>query len=141
MCFFPRSPTARTDAAIPESLPGPSGPLTFGWLIMRRSDSRSAGVEGGEHSAPLPVLVDPAVPARGNLPLHDLGEPRVMASGPPERWYPDWRKLLIANLTRRADGRWDPLTYRVVDPDGDRETLLPGPRVAFNHQTDDGPRG
>lgn len=35
-----------------------------------------------------------------------------------ENAYVDWRKRLSRNLSRRSDGRWDPLTY----PDD------PGPR-------------
>jgi len=37
--------------------------------------------------------------------------PVTDAARPNESWFPDWRKRLARNLARRADGRWDPLTY------------------------------
>lgn len=30
---------------------------------------------------------------------------------PSESLFSDWRKRLARNLSRRSDGRWDPLTY------------------------------
>jgi hypothetical protein len=49
------------------------------------------------HSAAAPTSLPPPTPA-------------------PERAYPDWRKRLRGNLSRRSDGHWDPLTY--VEADG-----------------------
>ena len=37
--------------------------------------------------------------------------PRVTAAMPHEYLYDDWRERLERNLSRRSDGRWDPLTY------------------------------
>ena len=37
--------------------------------------------------------------------------PRVTADMPHEYGYDDWRERLERNLSRRSDGRWDPLTY------------------------------
>jgi hypothetical protein len=50
-----------------------------------------------------------------------VATPRQVASEPPpfpsktaacpiEIFYPDWRKRLTRNLSRRSDSRWDPLT-------------------------------
>ena len=36
--------------------------------------------------------------------------PRTTAQRPLETGFPDWRERLTANLARRSDGRWDPLT-------------------------------
>lgn len=41
---------------------------------------------------------DPAYPATG-------------AQWPNESLFADWRERLARNLSRRSDGRWDPLTY------------------------------
>ena len=37
--------------------------------------------------------------------------PRVTDAMPHEYGYADWRERLERNLSRRSDGRWDPLTY------------------------------
>lgn len=39
--------------------------------------------------------------------------PRVTEERPVEEWYDDWRRRLTRNLSRRSDGRWDPLTRTV----------------------------
>lgn len=36
--------------------------------------------------------------------------PLTNADAPDESFYDDWRHRLTANLARRSDGRWDPLT-------------------------------
>ncbi|HTJ21808.1 MAG TPA: hypothetical protein VL383_05405 [Gemmatimonadaceae bacterium] len=41
---------------------------------------------------------DPAYPSR------DVARPS-------ESFYADWRERLARNLSRRSDGRWEPLTY------------------------------
>jgi hypothetical protein len=33
------------------------------------------------------------------------------AKAPLETGFSDWRRLLSRNLSRRSDGRWEPLTY------------------------------
>jgi hypothetical protein len=33
------------------------------------------------------------------------------AESPDESLFVDWRERLARNLSRRSDGRWDPLTY------------------------------
>lgn len=43
--------------------------------------------------------------AREPLPF-----PRTTADRPIETGFADWRRRLTANLSRRSDGRWDPLT-------------------------------
>ena len=37
--------------------------------------------------------------------------PCTDAARPEESLFSDWRKRLARNLSRRSDGRWDPLTY------------------------------
>lgn len=37
--------------------------------------------------------------------------PKVTAQKPVEEWHADWRRRLTRNLSRRSDGRWDPLTH------------------------------
>jgi hypothetical protein len=37
--------------------------------------------------------------------------PSTDAARPHESLFSDWRKRLARNLSRRSDGRWDPLTY------------------------------
>ncbi len=36
--------------------------------------------------------------------------PSTSSAAPHETWFPDWRRRLTSNLTRRSDGRWAPLT-------------------------------
>lgn len=36
--------------------------------------------------------------------------PRTTADRPIETGFADWRRRLTANLSRRSDGRWEPLT-------------------------------
>ena len=36
--------------------------------------------------------------------------PRTTPEEPMESLYPDWQRRLTRNLTRRSDGRWEPLT-------------------------------
>jgi hypothetical protein len=36
--------------------------------------------------------------------------PMKTATAPLESFLPDWRRSLIRNLSRRSDGRWEPLT-------------------------------
>jgi hypothetical protein len=36
--------------------------------------------------------------------------PSLSAANSVETWYDDWRARLTRNLSRRSDGRWDPLT-------------------------------
>jgi len=47
----------------------------------------------------------PAAMARDPEPF-----PSPSPSAPHEAWFDDWRVRLMANLSRRSDGRWDPLT-------------------------------
>jgi hypothetical protein len=42
--------------------------------------------------------------------------PSVSATFPCETAFPDWRERLARNLSRRSDGRWEPLTF--VHEDG-----------------------
>jgi hypothetical protein len=37
--------------------------------------------------------------------------PATNLKAPLETGFSDWRRLLSRNLSRRSDGRWDPLTY------------------------------
>jgi hypothetical protein len=37
--------------------------------------------------------------------------PSATAAEPEESWYDDWRVRLTRNLSRRSDGRWEPLTW------------------------------
>ncbi|HEY4307580.1 MAG TPA: hypothetical protein VGM82_24105 [Gemmatimonadaceae bacterium] len=37
--------------------------------------------------------------------------PSTSEAMPCESAFPDWRERLTRNLTRRGDGRWEPLTY------------------------------
>jgi hypothetical protein len=37
--------------------------------------------------------------------------PSTTAAWPVETFFPDWRRRLIRNLSRRSDSRWDPLTW------------------------------
>jgi hypothetical protein len=50
------------------------------------------------------------------LPSGDVERVESPTSSTPailaERWYPDWRKRLAGNLSRRSETHWDPLTYR-----------------------------
>lgn len=71
---------------------------------------------------------------RGNVPLRSVirspfstpealsNEPEAFPStssaAPHETWFPDWRQRLTANLSRRSDGRWTPLT-RTHGPERD----------------------
>lgn len=36
--------------------------------------------------------------------------PATTVAAPNESFYADWRKRLTRNLSRRSDGRWEPLT-------------------------------
>lgn len=52
--------------------------------------------------------------------------PRTTPETPWESGYPDWRERLARNLSRRSDGRWEPLTrVHAVEPDH-AERLLRG---------------
>lgn len=42
---------------------------------------------------------------------HGTAYPSTDAALPEESLFPDWRERLARNLSRRSDGRWDPLTY------------------------------
>jgi hypothetical protein len=37
--------------------------------------------------------------------------PRTTTEAPFESVFADWRERLTANLSRRSDGRWEPLTW------------------------------
>ena len=37
--------------------------------------------------------------------------PKTTNELPNETAFPDWRDRLTANLSRRSDGRWEPLTW------------------------------
>jgi hypothetical protein len=37
--------------------------------------------------------------------------PKTTTEAPFESVYADWRERLTANLSRRSDGRWEPLTW------------------------------
>lgn len=37
--------------------------------------------------------------------------PVTSRASPREAGFPDWRRRLSCNLSRRSDGRWTPLTY------------------------------
>jgi hypothetical protein len=37
--------------------------------------------------------------------------PSATGTAPEESWYADWRARLTRNLSRRSDGRWEPLTW------------------------------
>jgi hypothetical protein len=37
--------------------------------------------------------------------------PKTTADKPVQVWHDDWRRRLTRNLSRRSDGRWDPLTH------------------------------
>ena len=37
--------------------------------------------------------------------------PHATVEAPRESSFADWRRRLAANLSRRSDGRWDPLTF------------------------------
>ena len=41
----------------------------------------------------------------------DPAYPSTDAARPNESMFVDWRERLARNLSRRSDGRWDPLTY------------------------------
>ncbi len=53
----------------------------------------------GPLAAPQPVANEPA-------PF-----PKTTEQSPIETAFADWRKRLTGNLSRRSDGRWDPLTW------------------------------
>lgn len=37
--------------------------------------------------------------------------PSTTPALPTETSFPDWRRRLVRNLSRRSESRWDPLTY------------------------------
>lgn len=37
--------------------------------------------------------------------------PKTTSAAPFESVFPDWERRLTANLSRRSDGRWEPLTW------------------------------
>lgn len=41
----------------------------------------------------------------------DPAYPSRHVARPDESFYADWRERLARNLSRRSDGRWEPLTY------------------------------
>lgn len=41
--------------------------------------------------------------------------PVASREAPQESQYPDWRRRLLRNLSRRSDGRWEPLTRTHAD--------------------------
>lgn len=47
---------------------------------------------------------------QGELAAEPPAFPCVSAANSVETWYDDWRARLTRNLSRRSDGRWDPLT-------------------------------
>lgn len=51
-------------------------------------------------------LATPEERAAGPAPF-----PIATAEMPLESAYPDWRRRLAGNLSRRSDSRWEPLTY------------------------------
>jgi hypothetical protein len=57
---------------------------------------------------PIPLTI----PRTDAQPETSLTSPRLAV----ERAYPDWRKRLLGNLSRRSDWHWDPLTD--VETDG-----------------------
>jgi len=52
-------------------------------------------------------------------PLEVSAEPDAFpvptASKPVETFFPDWRRRLARNLSRRSDSRWEPLTWVHAD--------------------------
>ena len=51
-------------------------------------------------------LATPEDIANGPAPF-----PKTTTEAPLESVFADWRKRLTGNLSRRSDGRWDPLTW------------------------------
>ena len=42
--------------------------------------------------------------------------PAIQSDAPYESLFSDWRKRLTRNLSRRSDGRWEPLTEVLPSP-------------------------
>lgn len=69
-------------------------------------------------AAAVDALLDAADPTPGPAD----GAPRVAARAPDDaaqEGFPDWRRRLRRNLSRRSDGRWDPLTHAIDRPTQD----------------------
>ena len=43
--------------------------------------------------------------------------PKTTLALPSETLFPDWRRRLLRNLSRRSDSRWEPLTWVHVPKD------------------------
>jgi len=47
----------------------------------------------------------------GQVASEPVPFPSKTAAAPIESFFPDWRRRLVRNLSRRNDSRWDPLTW------------------------------
>jgi hypothetical protein len=52
--------------------------------------------------------------------------PKMTTEAPFESVYADWRERLTANLSRRSDGRWEPLTWIHEKDRAAGEDISPG---------------
>jgi len=62
-------------------------------------------VDEPRHPMTRSPLATPEVVGREPNPF-----PSTSIATPHETWFPDWRRRLTGNLSRRSDGRWEPLT-------------------------------
>jgi hypothetical protein len=64
-------------------------------------------ISAGEPRHPMTrsPLATPEVVAKEPKPF-----PATSIAAPRETWFLDWRRRLTGNLSRRSDGRWEPLT-------------------------------
>jgi hypothetical protein len=62
------------------------------------------------------LLIRQPLASAAAVAIEPAAFPHVTAEMPYEYSYDDWRARLEGNLSRRSDGRWDPLTYVAAAP-------------------------
>jgi hypothetical protein len=93
---------------------------TAGSVASDRTSGEFAGLHEGDLLAV--VLTSTDGEARHRLSRSPRATPEELANEPApfptssaaerqESWYADWRTRLTRNLSRRSDGRWEPLTW------------------------------
>lgn len=113
-------------------------------LAHRQSVNRPRGDRASSRKLQEPTFVEGEPRTYAAAPRQDLGVHRPFVRGPlatgseiarqdpaypvpdaqrpDESLFADWRKRLVRNLSRRSDGRWDPLTYIHARRDSDDDS-------------------
>lgn len=96
---------------------------------------RSNGVKQGVFPGTQPSPLGTQAHAAGDSAANGVGSD--VSSANPERGYPDWRRRLTRNLSRRSESAWEPLTYRDAtdasdETDDNRTSVNPATKGSQN---------